>query len=56
MATFDAIGVVLALAPSRRYLRCKRGRYGMFTGIITDIGTITDVVEEGDLRVRIGTG
>ena len=28
----------------------------MFTGIITDIGTITDVVEEGDLRVRIGTG
>ena len=28
----------------------------MFTGIITDIGTITHVVEEGDLRVRIGTG
>ena len=28
----------------------------MFTGIITDIGTIMDVVEEGDLRVRIGTG
>ncbi|WP_299689621.1 riboflavin synthase [uncultured Tateyamaria sp.] len=28
----------------------------MFTGIITDIGTITQMVEEGDLRVRIGTG
>ncbi|MEO0667350.1 MAG: riboflavin synthase [Pseudomonadota bacterium] len=28
----------------------------MFTGIITDIGTITNMVEEGDLRVRIGTG
>ncbi|MEL7126598.1 MAG: riboflavin synthase [Pseudomonadota bacterium] len=28
----------------------------MFTGIITDIGTITEVVEEGDLRVRIATG
>ena len=28
----------------------------MFTGIITDIGTITSLVEEGDLRVRIGTG
>lgn len=28
----------------------------MFTGIITDIGTITQVVEEGDLRVRIATG
>ena len=28
----------------------------MFTGIITDIGTITNLVEEGDLRVRIATG
>ena len=28
----------------------------MFTGIITDIGTIANMVEEGDLRVRIGTG
>ena len=28
----------------------------MFTGIITDIGTITEMVEEGDLRVRIATG
>ena len=28
----------------------------MFTGIITDIGTITGLVEEGDLRVRIATG
>lgn len=28
----------------------------MFTGIITDIGEIKDVQQEGDLRVRIGTG
>lgn len=27
----------------------------MFTGIITDIGTITHAVQEGDLRVRIAT-
>ena len=27
----------------------------MFTGIITDIGTITDLVQEGDLRARIQT-
>lgn len=27
----------------------------MFTGIITDIGTITDLKQEGDLRVRIRT-
>ncbi|WP_299610484.1 riboflavin synthase [uncultured Tateyamaria sp.] len=28
----------------------------MFTGIITDIGTIMDLKQEGDLRVRIQTG
>jgi len=28
----------------------------MFTGIVTDIGTITDLKQEGDLRVRIQTG
>lgn len=28
----------------------------MFTGIVTDIGTITDLVQEGDLRARIATG
>ncbi|SDE43622.1 riboflavin synthase [Limimaricola pyoseonensis] len=27
----------------------------MFTGIITDVGEILDVVQEGDLRARIGT-
>ena len=27
----------------------------MFTGIITDIGTITETVQEGDLRARIST-
>ncbi|MEM6760352.1 MAG: riboflavin synthase [Pseudomonadota bacterium] len=27
----------------------------MFTGIITDVGTISGLVEEGDLRVRIST-
>ncbi|GGX53157.1 riboflavin synthase subunit alpha [Tateyamaria omphalii] len=27
----------------------------MFTGIVTDIGTITDLWQEGDLRVRIQT-
>lgn len=27
----------------------------MFTGIVTDIGTITDLRQEGDLRVRIKT-
>ncbi|MEL7091406.1 MAG: riboflavin synthase [Pseudomonadota bacterium] len=27
----------------------------MFTGIITDVGTILELVEEGDLRVRIAT-
>ena len=28
----------------------------MFTGIITDIGTITALTQEGDLRARIATG
>ncbi len=28
----------------------------MFTGIITDIGTVQDLRQEGDLKVRIGTG
>ncbi|WP_299027599.1 riboflavin synthase [uncultured Sulfitobacter sp.] len=28
----------------------------MFTGIITDIGTITELTQEGDLRARIATG
>lgn len=28
----------------------------MFTGIITDIGTVTDLEQRGDLRARIGTG
>ena len=28
----------------------------MFTGIITDIGTILEIEQRGDLRVRIGTG
>ncbi len=28
----------------------------MFTGIVTDIGTIEAVESQGDLRVRIGTG
>ena len=27
----------------------------MFTGIITDIGTIVDLEQAGDLRARIGT-
>ncbi|WP_420011240.1 riboflavin synthase [Tateyamaria sp.] len=27
----------------------------MFTGIVTDIGTITDLTQEGDLRARIAT-
>ncbi len=28
----------------------------MFTGIITDIGTVTELEQRGDLRARIGTG
>ncbi|MBV1867956.1 MAG: riboflavin synthase, partial [Marinosulfonomonas sp.] len=28
----------------------------MFTGIITDIGTVLEVEQRGDLRARIGTG
>ncbi len=28
----------------------------MFTGIVTDIGTLRDLRDEGDLRLRIGTG
>ena len=28
----------------------------MFTGIITDIGTVTELEQQGDLRVRIATG
>lgn len=28
----------------------------MFTGIITDIGTLTDLKKQGDLRARIATG
>lgn len=28
----------------------------MFTGIVTDIGTITELTQEGDLRARIATG
>lgn len=27
----------------------------MFTGIVTDIGTVTHLTQEGDLRARIGT-
>lgn len=27
----------------------------MFTGIVTDVGTITELAQEGDLRVRIAT-
>lgn len=36
----------------------RRERKGgvMFTGIITDIGTVCDLQTEGDLRVRIRTG
>lgn len=32
------------------------GAAGMFTGIITDIGTVRDLQQQGDLRVRIATG
>ena len=28
----------------------------MFTGIITDVGTVTKLEQEGDLRARIQTG
>ena len=28
----------------------------MFTGIITDVGTIRSVVQRGDLRIEIATG
>lgn len=28
----------------------------MFTGIITDVGTVTSVAQQGDLRARIATG
>lgn len=28
----------------------------MFTGIVTDIGTVLSLTQEGDLRARIGTG
>ena len=28
----------------------------MFTGIVTDVGTIRDLIQAGDLKARIGTG
>jgi riboflavin synthase len=28
----------------------------MFTGIVTDVGAVLQIVQDGDLRVRIGTG
>jgi riboflavin synthase len=28
----------------------------MFTGIVTDVGQVLDIAQDGDLRVRIGTG
>lgn len=34
----------------------KEKAYPMFTGIITDIGTLVDLRQEGDLRARIATG
>lgn len=33
-----------------------KGEMAMFTGIITDIGRVRSVVQEGDLRARIETG
>lgn len=33
---------------------CNRGKTVVFTGIITDIGTIRALTQEGDLRARIG--
>jgi riboflavin synthase len=47
----------LALRRLRRYLSGTSEKVGvMFTGIITDIGTLRDLKQEGDLRVRIATG
>ena len=48
----------LALVYRGRYLILKRARKAvlMFTGIITDIGTLIDLKQEGDLRARISTG
>lgn len=48
----------LALRRVRRYLTRSgtKGGARMFTGIITDIGTLVDLKQEGDLRARISTG
>jgi riboflavin synthase len=44
----------LDLAAVDRYLRMRR-EPRMFTGIVTDIGTISQLAQEGDLRARIQT-
>jgi riboflavin synthase len=49
--------LVIRMAPG--YLCDRRGiakRTDMFTGIITDIGKIVALQQEGDLRARIATG
>jgi len=48
----------LALRRLHSYLTFigNKGEPRMFTGIITDIGTLVDLKQEGDLRARISTG
>ena len=45
----------LSRVPATRAGRQAKGQ-SMFTGIITDIGTITELEQAGDLRARIRTG
>lgn len=45
----------LAAVKAARYVKCKaHGVRILFTGIITDIGRITQLEQRGDLRARIG--
>src|ERR1700741_3228118 len=45
----------LAATGSRSTSACGTERAGMFTGIITDIGTIRGIEQRGDLRAVIET-
>ena len=47
----------LVLLRGTRYLRhvADKGTHIMFTGIVTDVGKVTKLTPQGDLRARIGT-
>jgi len=49
-------GLIARGSPATSWFRWHKGLTPMFTGIITDVGSIVSLTQEGDLRARIGTG